>query len=133
MAKKIIFILLFVILVTNLSLPQMVSAYGNRSGNLYLTSYDGKVYLGNLSTNVNNRSSVFNSSGGYGSSLSTKSIWNQYGLYGSDYSLYSAWNINTLTPPRIMFNKTTIGYVSANPYKLNAIHPAKLLNFAYTY
>lgn len=52
--------------------------------------------------------------GTYGSEISPNSIWNDIGTYGSDISSYSPFNDITSTPPMIVKNGNTIGYLTVN-------------------
>lgn len=92
-----------------------------------LYGHDG-TFLGILTTNRYSIDSVFNEYGSYGSKYSSTSIWNSYSIYGSEYALNSAFNKYSTNAPRIIFNGKVIGYVTANPYTYQGIHPNYLYN-----
>lgn len=82
---------------------------------------DGK-YLGKI-TNSYDSESILNEYGTYGNEYSSNSIWNEYGQYGGEYSPLSPFNSYTSTPPRIIKNAVTIGYLSVNDILANAVSP----------
>lgn len=94
-----------------------------------LYSYDGKVYLGKLTSNKIDTDSVYNEYGTYGSKYETKSIWNEYGDYGSKYSDTSAFNKYATKPPAIVLDGKIIGYLTLNSYTTGAISPYDLSNW----
>lgn len=74
-------------------------------------------YLGRLSTNPYDSSSVSNPYSPYGSQYSPTSVNNPYSIYGSPYSVLSANNPYTLSAPRLYAaDGTYLGRLSANPY-----------------
>ncbi|QDH23371.1 hypothetical protein [Saccharibacillus brassicae] len=117
--------------------PQVQAATTQNQAAIYINpadleiySYDGRTFLGTLSTNTYDPDSVFNKYGLYGSKYRIDSIWNQYGLFGSDYSLTSAWNKYTVTPPILVYDGEIVGYVSANKSLSYAFHPNVLWKLA---
>ena len=74
-------------------------------------------YLGRLSTNPYDPTSVSNPYSQYGSPYSPTSINNPYSVYGSPYSAYSANNPYTTSAPRLYApDGTYLGRLSANRY-----------------
>ena len=91
-----------------------------------VVSNDGNdTFLGEI-TGKYNINSIFNNYGMYGSKYSLMSIWNPYSIYGSKYSVYSAFNDYTLTPPKIIKNNETIGYLTTNEYMQGGVSPSLL-------
>lgn len=68
----------------------------------YLYSYDGRTYLGKLTTNKYDSDSIWNEYGTYGNSYGLYTIWNKYGTYGSAYSTQSAFNEYAIHPPKVV-------------------------------
>jgi hypothetical protein len=93
---------------------------------LYLYSYDGKTYLGELTTDKYGTESIFNQYGTYGSKYSATSIWNEYGVYGSKYSNTSAFNEYATEPPVIYENNKAIAYLTINTTLSPALSPVTL-------
>ena len=92
-----------------------------------VVSNDGTdTFLGEI-TGKYNTNSIFNNYGIYGSKYSVTSIWNPYSIYGSKYSMYSAFNEYTITPPKIIKNNETIGYLTTNKYIHGGVSPNLLL------
>lgn len=91
-----------------------------------LYSNDGKVFLGNLTTDKYDSDSIYNTYGDYGSKYASKSIWNEYGNYGSQYSNTSAFDDYATKPPVIILNGKIIGYITTNKYTTGAISPVVL-------
>ncbi|GIO13579.1 hypothetical protein J19TS2_31340 [Cohnella xylanilytica] len=108
------------------SAPEIVSSVTYPS----LYSYDGKTYLGKITSNSFDTDSVFNEFGTYGSKFSTSSIWDEFGDYGSSFSNTSAFNKLASQPPAIVLNGKFIGYVTVNSSFPNAISPGALLEWA---
>lgn len=92
-----------------------------------LYSNDGKIFIGEISSNKFDTNNIWNTYGTYGSKYSTKSIWNTYGTYGSKYSNESAFNKFASSPPVIYDNTGTfIGYLTINQFKNKAYTIVKL-------
>lgn len=92
------------------------------------TSYD--VYLGCLTCNKFDSSSVHNEFGSYGSKFSSTSVFNQFGNYGSQFSDESSCNKFANTPPALVSKDGKfLGYLTLNQYKTNAIKEYKVLNW----
>ena len=100
-------------------------------GNLY--SYDGKTFLGLVSSNCNAHDSIVNASGPYGSQASDTSITNPQGPYGSPDSPTSAFNHQAPKPPIIWtWGSDTwnfVAFVSTNSAKAPRIDPNRLLSY----
>lgn len=75
-------------------------------GELFLYAQDG-TYLGKLTTD----------------SYDSESIFNEFGTYGSKFSSKSAFNEYASSPPLVIFNGETIGYLTVNKYQADAISP----------
>lgn len=94
---------------------------------LKLYSYDGKVFLGELTTNKYDVDSIFNEFGIYGSKYSINSIWNSYGTYGSTTSNESINNSFATKPPIIVDgNGNLFGYLTTNKNFKNAYTIAQI-------
>lgn len=94
-----------------------------------LYSYDGKTYLGKLTTNKYDVDSVFNEYGLYGSKYSITSIWNEYGIYGSKYANTSAFNKLATEPPIVYEDGVAVGYISKNTTFAYTVDPNNLYAF----
>lgn len=85
---------------------------------LYLYSYDGKKFLGKLTTYTYDVNGVWNKYSKYGNSYNSTSIWNSYGTYGSKYSIYSPFNDYASKPPVILDSRGKFfGYLTSNSLK----------------
>lgn len=99
-----------------------------------LYSYDGKTYLGEISSNVYGIDNIFNEYGTYGSSYSAKSVWNEYGTYGSRYSANSINNKYATEPPVIISdNGEFVGYLTENSSILYGITMSEMVEFVTRY
>lgn len=93
--------------------PSALPAFGAHPA---LVGEDG-AYLGSLSSNPFDPSSVSNPYGRYGSKFSPDSVNNPYGKYGSPYSPYSSTNPYATQAPKIVTPGGAYkGRYSANPY-----------------
>ena len=90
---------------------------------LLLYSYDGRTYLGKLTSNIYDSESIFNEYGIYGSKFALNSIFNEFGVYGSQFSYKSAFNNFASQPPIIISGGKVIGYLTTNTYMANAVSP----------
>jgi hypothetical protein len=77
------------------------TAMGQKTLHLY-GGKDREEYLGCLTCNQYEASSVWNAYGTYGFKYNAKSIWNKYGIYGSAHSNTSPFNTFATEPPAIM-------------------------------
>lgn len=99
-------------------------------GPLKLYSFDGKTFLGMLTSDKYGSDSVYNTYGTYGNKYASSSIWNEYGIYGSKYSTTSAFNDYTSTPPIILDGNGEIcGYLTTNTTIKGGISPIGLYEF----
>jgi hypothetical protein len=99
-------------------------------GPLKLYSFDGKTFLGVLTSDKYGSDSVYNAYGTYGNKYASNSIWNEYGNYGSEYSTTSAFNDYTSTPPIILDGNGEIcGYLTTNTTIKGGISPIGLYEF----
>ncbi|MEQ9287240.1 MAG: hypothetical protein RIG77_10050 [Cyclobacteriaceae bacterium] len=80
---------------------------------------DENTYLGKISNKYDSES-ILNKYGRYGDKHSTTSIWNEYGQFGGQHGLYSPFNKYSTSPPIIIKNGKTIGYLTVG---LDGISP----------
>jgi hypothetical protein len=90
---------------------------------------DDGQFLGKITTNSIDRTSILNTIGPYGSDISSTSIFNDIGKYGSDISRLSPFNDITSTPPRIFKGERFIGYLTTNKIKTPRIDPRALVGW----
>jgi hypothetical protein len=83
---------------------------------------DDGEYLG-LVADPSKSDSVFNPYGTYGSEYRSASIWNEYGKNGSEYRTNTAFNEFASKPPRLIKNRTVIGFLTVNKAKPGGINP----------
>ena len=85
-----------------------------------LQIYGGKnhdVYLGCLSCDKYESSSIWNQHGDNGSKYNSKCIWNKYGKYGGKYSAHSPFNKYASNPPILIGSDGHFyGYFTADKY-----------------
>jgi len=92
--------------------------------------YDSEgIFLGKLSTNVEDEDSIFNDDGAFGSITSTKSIWNKGSIYGGSKTNQSAFYEKASDPPQMFLNGEFWGYLSKNTFKTPRIAPENLWNW----
>lgn len=82
---------------------------------LYLLAENGQ-YLGEVTTNRDEETSLLNSYGPYGSRYSDTSIFNPYSEYGSRYGANSVNNPYASLPPKLYRAGRAVVPVSKNPY-----------------
>jgi hypothetical protein len=87
---------------------------GDINGIAQLWAPDGQ-FLGWLSSDSFDQTSISNPSGLYGSSSGIYSIRNPSGMYGSASGMYSPYNINSLYPPVIVYRGQPVLVVTKNP------------------
>lgn len=88
-----------------------------------LTNLDGRgqlwspsgQFLGHLSSNPSELSSIINPYGFYGSSFSSTSIRNRSCQYGGFQGIYSPFNPNSIKPPFISYEGNPLLLVTRNP------------------
>ena len=85
------------------------------SAGSYLQAQDGQ-YLGTITNNIYDRSSILNEYGPYGSGYSPTSIFNPYSKYGSEYGQHSINNTYCSKPPKLFIKGIFKGFVSVNNY-----------------
>jgi hypothetical protein len=83
------------------------------------------TYLGKIAVTTDGES-IFNDLCPYGDPLSDKSIWNEFSKFGNSFDGLSPFNETSPTPPLIVKDGSTIGYLSANKNIPNAISPSSL-------
>jgi hypothetical protein len=109
---------------TNGVIKKLVSPYEYQQfDNLIGTSIfanDG-TFLGEISKNQFEQTSISNVYGPFGSPYSQTSIFNEYCPYGGQYSLMSPFNPYTTTPPKIVRAETVVGYLTVNEFVLDKI------------
>ena len=86
---------------------------------------DDNEFIGKISSPLD-PDSIYNQFGIYGNPFSTDSIWNQFGTNGNPFSTTSAFNQFTVSPPRIIKNRTVIGYLTANKSIAGGVHPTAI-------
>jgi len=96
------------------------ASVGTPHGDSYLAAQDGQ-FLGKITDNQYDNDSILNEYGPYGSEYSTTSIFNEYSPYGSPYGQYSVNNPYCSIPPKLVINRTLLGFVTKNQYVANAI------------
>jgi hypothetical protein len=97
------------------SLPGFSSSCAVLEGTLIFAD-DGQ-FLGKISANQYDNTSIANPYGPYGSAYSSTSIFNQYGQYGGAYSLLSPFNSFSSTPPVIFANSRAVAFLTVNTTK----------------
>jgi hypothetical protein len=80
-----------------------------------LLAQDGQ-YLGHITNDIYDPSSILNEYGPYGSSYSSTSIFNPYSIYGSEYGQFSINNPYCATPPQLFIRGQLLGHVSRNQF-----------------
>ena len=85
------------------------------TGDSYLEAQDGQ-FLGKITADKYDNSSMLNEYGPYGSPYSTTSIFNEYSDYGSTYGNNSVSNPYCSAPPKLVVNGRSLGFVTANPF-----------------
>ena len=90
------------------------------SGASFLEAQDGQ-FLGKVVSDKFDSDSILNKYGPYGSRYSKTSIFNRYSDYGSHYGRNSVNNPNCATPPKLVINGQTLGYVTVNRHVANRI------------
>jgi thermitase len=112
--------------------PQIEALDGQ--GHIY--SYDGRTYLGLVSSSLAAPESIINPLGDYGSVFSATSISNPFGAFGSATSPFSAHNPQAGQPPVIWTGGTEgwekAAFVSTNGAKTPRIDPDYLLSYLRT-
>ena len=88
---------------------------------------DDGTYLGRIAV-PQDKDSLFNSYGVYGSPYSKTSIFNTYGVYGSASSPQSAFNPYATKPPVIQKGGKAIATLTANKTLDGAISVGKLIS-----
>ena len=71
-------------------------------------------FLGRITTNRYDTSSILNQYGPFGSRYSQTSIFNPYSPYGSKYGQYSVNNPYCQAPPTLVINGRKVGVVTRN-------------------
>ena len=89
-------------------------------------------FIGSISSSFDSNS-IFHEFGTYGNEYSSKSIWNEYGENGNEYGSNTAFNEYSSNPPRIIKDRTVIGYLTVNKYKKGAINPIMLDAMCYDF
>jgi hypothetical protein len=90
---------------------------------------DDGQFLGKITTNSIDRTSIINTIGPYGSDISSTSIFNNISKYGSDISRLSPFNDITSTPPRIFKGERFVGYLTTNTIKTPRVDPRALVGW----
>ena len=90
------------------------------TGDSFLEAQDGQ-YLGKITADRYDNSSILNEYGPYGSPYSTTSIFNNYSDYGSPYGSNSVNNPYCSLPPKLIVNGRSVGCVTTNPYVVDRI------------
>ncbi len=91
-----------------------------------IAANDG-TYLGTIAA-PQEKESIFNAYGPYGSKFSKTSIFNEYGIYGSPSSPQSAFNPYATKPPVIQKDGKPVGTLTANKALEGAISVNKLIS-----
>lgn len=109
------------ITVTVAAAPSPTLSCGQVAGASIIAS--GGLFLGRLTVSTD-LLSVLNPLGLHGSLVGALSINNVLGLYGSLSGALSAKNPGAATPPTLVRDGVTIGYLTTNPLKTPGITPA---------
>lgn len=96
-----------------------------RNAESFIIANDGQ-FLGKLSLNIYDSTSISNKYGLYGSPYSAVSIKNKYSTYGSRYSSLSPFNPYTITPPMIYLRGIKYGYLSVNKFLYRSVDPNQI-------
>jgi hypothetical protein len=86
----------------------------------YLAAQDGQ-FLGSITENPYDTSSLLNQYGPFGSMYSSTSIFNQYSPYGSPFGQFSVNNPYSTVPPQLYIQGQFLGHVTKNQFVPNAI------------
>jgi hypothetical protein len=89
-------------------------------GSSYLLAQDDQ-FLGSITENHYDSSSLLNKYGPFGSMYSSTSIFNQYSPYGSKYGNFSVNNPYCTVPPKLYIDGRLLGHVTTNRLVSNAI------------
>jgi hypothetical protein len=92
------------------------------NGSVIIAQDSKKTFLGNISNSFD-RDSIFNEYGAYGNEFNSKSIWNELSTFGNEFGSFSAFNEFSSTPPLIIKDKKTIGYLTINDSIQGAVSP----------
>lgn len=106
------------------SLPGVSASCGVLEG-ASIFAQDG-TFLGIITSNTFDASSIGNPFGPYGSQFSPTSIFNPFGNYGSQFSPSSAFNQFANSPPVIYVRGVAVAYLTTNPFKTPGINPTAL-------
>lgn len=105
--------------------------FSSRNYPYSLYSFDGRTYLGKITTDVSDENSIWNTSGIYGSADSPLSIFNPNCIYGADDAIFSSFNENASSPPIIIDSKgNKIGKLTTNLRIEDGIDPNELKLYA---
>lgn len=91
-------------------------------GTSYLIAQDGQ-FLGSITRNPYDPSSLLNKYGPFGSEYSSTSIFNEYSPYGSPFGQFSLNNQYSTVPPKLFIDGHFFGHVTRNQYVQNSIAP----------
>ena len=93
-----------------------------------IVAFDG-TFLGIVSKDPRDTKSIADSTGMYGSKISTSSIFDSIGPYGSGVSSMSAFNAMASNPPKLVATDGTWIYLTANPTLAPRIAPETIVKF----
>ncbi len=91
-------------------------------GSNYIIAQD-QQFLGSITSNQWDNSSLLNEYGPYGSKYSPTSIFNEYSNYGSRYGSMSINNPYCATPPKLFINGQFLAYITENRFLQQVIKP----------
>jgi len=98
-------------------------------GDTYIEAADG-TFLGSLTPNAYDSSSIFNKYGPHGNQYNSLSIFNRYGPYGGKFSPLSPFNVNSAAPPKIISGGQAIAHLSVSPRFKPRVDPSEVLDWA---
>ncbi len=120
MKKLLFFTIVAGVLFANIANAEQILLYGGKGHN---------KFLGCLTCNQYDSTSIWNEYGTYGSQYNTDSIWNEYGTYGSEYSNDSPWNEYAQPNVALVDKKGNFyGYFTCNKYAAKR-NNSNLINF----
>jgi len=98
-------------------------------GDTFIEAADG-TFLGSLTPNPFDTTSIFHKFGPHGNKFNSLSIFNKFGPYGGKFSALSPFNQYSANPPRILSQGKLIAYLTVNKQKTPRVDPNTILDWA---